>query len=183
MKDVKCTSLGDHEFMMVETDTGLSSHCITCGISSYEAVKKHEGTWPISASARATPQDVYQARNQQLEQLKANARAHKKHVDRLSAKISQLTQQRDHTAVQLGLKESEAAFFRAEFERHCGVKKVKIGGCEGYMMTETEPNKSDRTKWSTLLLGAGFVYLSGFLLTLGFFSAVGWVGFIGGMVR
>lgn len=90
MKNGKCTSLGDHEFMMVETDTGLSSHCITCGISSYEAVKKHEGTWPISASARATPQDVYQARNQQLEQLKANARAHKKHVDRLSAKIGAL---------------------------------------------------------------------------------------------
>lgn len=141
MKDGKCTSLGDHEFMMVETDTGLSSHCITCGISSYEAVKKHEGTWPISASARATPQDVDQARNQQLDQLKANAKAHKKHVDRLSAKIGALS---------------------AENE------KLK---------------KNAKTKWSTLLLGAGFVYLSGFLLTLGFFSAVGWVGFIGGLLR
>ena len=183
MKDVKCTSLGDHEFMMVETDTGLSSHCITCGISSYEAVKKHEGTWPISASARATPQDVDQARNQQLDQLKANAKSHKKHVDRLSTKISELTRQRDNTAVQLDLKEQEAAFFRAEFERHCDVKKVKVGGCDGYMMPETKTKKSDHTKWSTLLLGAGFVYLSGILLTLGFFSAVGWVGFIGGMAR
>lgn len=127
--------------MMVETDAGLSSHCITCGISSYEAVKKHEGAWPISANAKGTPHDVDQARNQQLDQLKANAKEHKKHVDRLSAKIGLLS---------------------AENE------KLK---------------KNAKTKLSTLLLGAGFVYLSGFLLTLGFFSAVGWVGFIGGMVR
>lgn len=183
MKDGKCTSLGDHEFMMVETDTGLSSHCITCGISSYEAVKEHEGTWPISANSKGTPQDADLARNQQLDQLKANAKAHKKHIDRLSAKISQLTQQRDDTAAQLMVKEREAAFFRVEFERHYVVKKVKVGGCEGYVMSDAEPKKSDRTKWSTLLLGAGFVFLSGFLLTLGFFSAVGWVGFIGGLLR
>lgn len=88
-----------------------------------------------------TPQDVDKYRNQQLDQLKANAKAHKKHVDRLSAKIGLLS---------------------AENE------KLK---------------KNAKTKWSTLLLGAGFVYLSGFLLTLGFFSAVGWVGFIGEMLK
>lgn len=183
MKNGKCTSLGDHSFALCDMETGMGSCCTICGISSYEAVKKHEGAWPISANAKGTPHDVDQARNQQLDQLKASAKAHKKHIDRLGAKISQLTQQRDHTAVQLGLKEQEAAFFRAEFERRCDVKKVKVGGCEGYVMPETKTKKSDHTKWSTLLLGAGFVYLSGILLTLGFFSAVGWVGFIGGLLR
>ena len=96
---------------------------------------------PQAAGARSTPQDVDRYRNQQLDQLRANAKAHKKHVDRLSAKIGLLS---------------------AENE------KLK---------------KNAKTKWSTLLLGAGFVYLSGFLLTLGFFSAVGWVGFIGGLLR
>lgn len=99
--------------------------------------QEHDWIAPWSADSKARPQDVDQARNQQLEQLKANAKAHKKHVERLSAKISQLTQQRDHTAVQLGLKEQEAAFYRAEFERHCNVKKVKIGGRDGYMMQES----------------------------------------------
>lgn len=145
--------------------------------------QEHEWIVPQPAGAKATPHDVDQARNQQLDQLRANARAHKKHVDRLSAKISQLTQQRDDVAMQLSLKGQEAAFYRTEFERHCDVKKVKVDGCEGCMMSGTKPKKSDRTKWSTLLLGAGFVYLSGFLLTLGFFSAVGWVGFIGGLLR
>ncbi|AGN89482.1 hypothetical protein Eta_0036 [Serratia phage Eta] len=88
-----------------------------------------------------TPHDVDQTSNQQLDQLNANAKAHKKHVDRLSAKIGALS---------------------AENE------KLK---------------KNAKTKWSTLLIGVGFVYLSGFLLTLGFFSAVGWVGFIGEWVR
>lgn len=38
-----------------------------------------------------TLQDADRARNQQLDQLKANAKAHKKHVDRLSAKIGELS--------------------------------------------------------------------------------------------
>ena len=128
-------------------------------------------------------QKADQARNQQLDQLKANAKAHKKQIDKLTARLGLVTQQRDDAAAQLMVKEQEAAFFRAEFERHYVVKKVKVGGCEGYIMPEAEPKKIARTKWSTLLLGAGFVYLSGFLLTLGFFSAVGWVGFIGGLLR
>lgn len=88
-----------------------------------------------------TLQDTDRARNQQLDQLKANTKAHKKHVDRLSTKIGALS-----------------------------VENEKL-------------KKNSKTKWSTLLLGAGFVYLSGFLLTLGFFSAVGWVRFIGGLLR
>lgn len=88
-----------------------------------------------------TLQDADQARNQQLDQLKANAKAHKKHVDRLRTKIGALS-----------------------------VENEKL-------------KKNAKTKWSTLLLGAGFVYLSGFLLTLGFFSAAGWVGLIGGLLR
>lgn len=86
-------------------------------------------------------QKADRARNQQLDQLKANAKTHKKHVDRLSAKIGALSAENENL------------------------------------------KKNSKTKWSTLLLGAGFVYLSGFLLTLGFFSAVGWVGFIGEWVR
>ena len=102
-----------------------------------------ENEWvvPKQVNEVATPHDADKARNQQLDQLRANAKAHKKNVDRLSAKIGLLS---------------------AENE------KLK---------------KNSKTKWSTLLLGAGFVYLSGFLLTLGFFSAVGWVEFIGRMVR
>lgn len=153
MKNGKCTSLGDHSFVLCDMETGMGSCCTICGISSYEAVKKHEGTWPISANAKGTQHDVDQARNQQLDQIKANAKAHKKHVDRLSAKISQLTQQRDHTAVQLGLKESEAAFFRAEFERHCDVKKVKVGGCEGYMMQESIKPPTMVTALTAWLIG------------------------------
>ncbi|MGH2623650.1 MAG: hypothetical protein ACRDE7_08295 [Sphingobacterium sp.] len=53
--------------------------------------QEHEWIAPQPANARATPQDVDQARNQQLDQLKANAKAHKKHVDRLSAKIGTLS--------------------------------------------------------------------------------------------
>lgn len=153
MKNGKCTSLGDHSFALCDMETGMGSCCTICGISSYEAVKKHEGAWPISANAKGTPHDVDQARNQQLDQLKANAKAHKKHVDRLSAKISQLTQQRDHTAVQLGLKESEAAFFLAEFERHCDVKKVKVGGRDGYMMQESISPPNIVTALTAWLIG------------------------------
>lgn len=145
--------------------------------------QEHEWIAPQPANARATPQDADQARNQQLDQLKANAKEHKKHVDRLSAKISQLTQQRNDAAMQLSLKEREAAFYKVEFERHCKPKMVKSSYDVDSTINETEPKKSDRTEWSTLLLGAGFVYLSGFLLTLGFFSAVGWVGFIGGLLK
>jgi hypothetical protein len=103
--------------------------------------QEHEWIAPQPASVKVTPQAADQYRNQQLDQLKANAKAHKKHVDRLSAKIGALS---------------------AENERL---------------------KKNAKTKWSTLLLGAGFVYLSGFLLTLGFFSAVGWVGLIGEMLK
>lgn len=149
MKNGKCKSLGDHEFMVVDTNAGMGSVCTICGISSYEAVKKHENAWPISApkpaDQMATPQDVDRARNQQLYQqlyqLRANANAHKKHVDRLSAKIGALSAENENL------------------------------------------KKNAKTKWSTLLLCTCFVCLSGFLLTLGFFSAVGWVGFIGGLLR
>lgn len=102
-----------------------------------------ENEWvaPKQVSEKGSPHDADKERNQQLGQLRANAKAHKKHVDRLSAKISVLHQENE---------------------------KLK---------------KNSKTKWSTLLLGAVFVYLSSFLLTLGFFSAVGWVGFIGGVLR
>lgn len=83
-----------------------------------------------------TPFDVDQARNQQLDQLRANAKAHKKQIDKLTARLGQVTQQRDDAAAQLMVKEQEAAFFRAEFEQHCNVKRINIGGCEGYMMRE-----------------------------------------------
>ena len=138
----------EHEWFIPQSGSG-DPHCVRCGY----------GTTSASASAVGTPQDVDRARNQQLDQLKANAKAHKKHVDRLSAKISQLTQQRDHTAVQLGLKEQEAAFYRAEFERHCNVKKVKIGGCEGYMMQESISPPTMVTALTAWLIG--FSVISG----------------------
>ena len=115
--------------------------------------QEHDWIAPQQANARATPHDVDQARNQQLDQLKANAKAHKKHVDRLSAKISELTQQRDHTAAQLMVKEQESAFFRAEFERHCDVKKVKVGGCEGYMVQESISPPNMVTALTAWLIG------------------------------
>lgn len=120
----------EHEWFIPQSGSS-DPHCVRCGY----------GTESPSAGARATPHDVDRARNQQLDQLKANAKEHKKHVDRLSAKIGLLT---------------------AENE------KLK---------------KNAKTKWSTLLIGAAFVCISGFLLTLGFFAAVGWVGFIGGLMR
>jgi hypothetical protein len=135
MKNGKCTSLSDHQFVLCDMETGMGSVCTICGISSYEAVMAEE------CNMKNTPQDVDQARNQQLDQLKANAKAHKKHVDRLSAKIGALEVENENL------------------------------------------KKNAKTEWSTLLFGAGVVYLSGFLLTLGFFSAVGWVGFIGGLLR
>ncbi|MNE21819.1 hypothetical protein D3C80_1149970 [compost metagenome] len=138
--------------------------------------QEHDWIAPQQTNARATPQELDQARNQQLDQLKANAKAHKKHVDRLSAKISQLT-------VKLDQSEKWRSFYQGNFEAMCIAGKIKVGNKDGYMIPGAEPKKSDRTKWSTLLIGAGFVYLSGFLLTLGFFSAVGWVGFIGEWAR
>lgn len=153
MKNGKCTSLGDHRFTLNDMDTGaLGSHCTNCGITRSEALQKSWSDRYQTVQVH-TPHDVDQARNQQLDQLKANAKEHKKHVDRLSEKISQLTQQRDQTAFQLGLKEQEAAFFRAEFERHCDVRKVKVGGCEGYMMQESISPPTMVTALTAWLIG------------------------------
>lgn len=116
-----------------------------------------------------TPFEVDQARNAQLDQLRANAKAHKKQIDRLTARLGQVTQQRDDAAAQLMVKE-EAAFFRAEFEQHCNVKRINIGGCEGYMM------RSKRGVESVVPLTA---WLIGFMVTAGGVTAYSLAKFMG----
>lgn len=70
-----------------------------------------------------TPFDVDQARNQQLDQLRANAKAHKKQIDRLTARLGQVTQQRDDAAAQLIVKEQEAAFYKATLEPYLATRQ------------------------------------------------------------
>ena len=64
-----------------------------------------------------TPFDVDQARNAQLDQLRADAKAHKKQIDKLTARLGQVTQQRDDAAAQLMVKDQEAAFYKATLEQ------------------------------------------------------------------
>lgn len=70
-----------------------------------------------------TPFDVDQARNQQLDQLRANAKTHKKQIDRLTARLGQVTQQRDDAAAQLMVKAQEAAFYKATLEQYVATRQ------------------------------------------------------------
>lgn len=70
-----------------------------------------------------TPFDVDQARNRQLDQLRANAKAHKKQIDKLTARLGQVTQQRDDAAAQLMVKEQEAAFYKATLEQYLATRQ------------------------------------------------------------
>lgn len=74
-------------------------------------------------SAVHTPFDVDQARNQQLDQLRANAKAHKKQVDKLTARLGQVTQRRDDAAAQLMVKEQEAALYKATLEQYLATRQ------------------------------------------------------------
>lgn len=70
-----------------------------------------------------TPFDADQARNQQLDPLRANAKAHKKQIDKLTARLGQVTQQRDDAAAQLMVKEQEAAFYKATLEQYLATRQ------------------------------------------------------------
>lgn len=107
---------------------------------------------------------------QTIDQLRANAKGHKKTVDKLSAKVSQMTQQRDDAATQLSLKEQEAAFYKTELEMR-GYKTFKVGGLNACSM----PNvNQEKTKWSTLGFAAAGCLMFGFLATVGGIFAYGW---------
>jgi hypothetical protein len=81
-----------------------------------------------------TPFELDQARNQQLDQLRANAKAHKKQIDRLTARLGQVTQQRDDAAAQLMVKEQEAAFYKATLEQYVAARPpapfIRLSGLE-----------------------------------------------------
>lgn len=51
-----------------------------------------------------------------VDQLRANAKAHKKQIDRLAARLGQVTQQ-------LMVKEQEAAFYKATLEQHLATRQ------------------------------------------------------------
>lgn len=70
-----------------------------------------------------TPFDVDQEHKKQLYQLRANAKAHKKQIDKLTARIDQVTQQRDDAAAQLMVKEQEAASYKATLEQYIAARQ------------------------------------------------------------
>lgn len=112
---------------------------------------------------------------QTIDQLRANAKGHKKTVDKLAAKVSHLTQQRDDAATQLSLKEQEAAFYKTELEMR-GYKTFKVGGLSACSLPDI---KQEKTKWSTLVMAAISCLLFGFLATVGGICAYGWFAAMG----
>lgn len=114
--------------------------------------------------------DTFKNMQQTISQLRANAKGHKKTVDKLSAKVSQLTQWRDDAAAQLSLKEQEAAFYKTELEMR-GYKTFKVGGLNACSLPYV---KREETKWSTLGMAAIASVLFGFLASVGGICAYGW---------
>ena len=132
---------------------------------------------------------------QTIDQLRANAKGHKKTVDKMSAKVSQLTEdarkleyQRDRAisvaenAVEYAKKANEkwreirlqaesarkdADFFKAQFEMHCTIDKSEFGNSHGWVL------KSGR-KPPRLRLCASAAFLFSFLVTAGVICAYGW---------
>lgn len=98
----KCSSIGAHSFTIGGIGTGEEPHCIHCGMTAEEALRED------SVTHRRT--------DRVLDQLRANAKAHKKQIDKLTARLGQATQQRDDAAAQLMVKEQEAAFYKATLE-------------------------------------------------------------------
>lgn len=109
-----------------------------------------------------------QAMQQTIDQLKQNAKSHKKTVDKLAGRVSQLTKQRDDTALQLSIKEQEAAFYKTELEMR-GYKMFEVGGRSAMSLPAEK-----KTKWSTLCYAAIGSVLFGFLATVGGICAYGW---------
>lgn len=111
-------------------------------------------------------QNKIQQMQQTIDQLRANAKGHKRTIDKMSAKVSKITQQRDDAAAQLSVKEQEAAFYKAQFEANC------TDGSE----FKDEPRQ---TRWPTLLQAVIGTLLFGFFFALGAIGAYGWVFSIG----
>lgn len=104
---------------------------------------------------------------QTIDQLRANAKGHKKTVDKLSAKVSQLTQQRDDATTQLSLKEQEAAFYKTELDMR-GYKTFNVGG-HAAMSIPTEREGKATVASAFAFVGCSFA--------LGFFAGMGWFVF------
>ena len=100
----------------------------------------------------ATPEDFLRIENrnmqQTIDQLRANAKGHKKTVDKLSTKVSKLTQE------------------LTEANQH--ISKLEI-----HPANSVGPEK--KTKWSTICYAAIGIVLCGFLFALGAFGAWGWL--------
>lgn len=105
-----------------------------------------------------------QSMQQTIDQLRQNAKSHKKTVDKLATKVNVLTQQRDDTAAQLSLKEQEAAFYKTELEMR-GYKTFSVGGRLALGMPEEKKEQSDSSKLFCFII-------SGF--GAGFFAGLGW---------
>lgn len=127
----------------------------------------------------ATPEDymryeLTQAK-QTIEQLRANAKSHKKTVDKMSAKVSQLTQQRYDAATQLSLKEQEAAFYKTELEMR-GYKTFNVGGHAAMSMPADSGKRSDT---ALAFIFAAKMLSTGFFLAMGAALALFSIGVIG----
>lgn len=110
-----------------------------------------------------------QSMQQTIDQLRQNAKSHKKTVDKLATKVSVLTQQRDDAAAQLSLKEQEAEFYKTELETR-GYKTFSVGGRLAMGLPAEK-----KSKWSTLCYAAVGSVLFGFLFALGALGAWGWL--------
>lgn len=117
-------------------------------------------------------QNNIQKMQQTINQLRTNAKGHKKTLDKVRAKVSQLTQQRDDAAAQLSVKEQEAAFYKAQLEEHCteGVE-FTTGNRKAWKLKEAPK----RTTWPSLFQLAIGCILFGFLFGLGALGSWGWV--------
>lgn len=118
-------------------------------------------------------QNKIQQMQQTIDQLRANAKGHKKTVDKMSAKVSQLTQQRDNAAALFSVKEQEAAFYKSQLEANCtDCPEFKLVNGKAWVITKSQPK---RTTWPTLFQLAIGSILFGFLFALGALGAWGWL--------
>lgn len=101
---------------------------------------------------------------QTIDQLRANAKSHKKTVDKLSAKVSLLTQQRDDAASQLTIKEQEAAFYKTELEMR-GYKTFEVGGHKAMSLPVEKKEQSYASKVFCFIISC---------FGAGFFAGLGW---------
>lgn len=88
-----------------------------------------------------------------IAKLRANAKSHKKTVDKLNARLSELKQGNDRLIVQRDKAKEEASFLKAELETHCVKDKATAGELAKYAL---------------------ITVLFGFLTTIGGICAYGW---------